>query len=323
VRLAKERFAAAPLEVPSTSMDLEGGVAACLAKAWRAGPHESGDDSAVTDVVVAFDERIAGPAAVTIESMVANASGPLRLWVLGRGLPTEYENGLAEAFPELPITFIPCADLQFARPDRIPKRITISTMDRLVLPLLLPDVARVVYLDVDTLVLGDICELASIDLRGTPLAARDSNITETSEWRAAARRLPRELAVDLMRRMFLAHGHGPAALNAGVLVMDLDRMRADDFSRTYLGWVETYGLHDQDVMLAYAGPDRVSLDPRWNALPVHEDVDDPWIIHWASLAKPWATPRTYAQATWWQYADRLAARSSGPASEQLLLPLRR
>ena len=85
-------------------------------------------------------------------------------------------------------------------------------------------------------------------------------------------------------------------------------MRRDGFTATTLGWVEHYGLNDQDSMLAYAGPERAVLDPRWNALPVLEDVDDPSVIHWASLGKPWEPALTFGQ-------DALAAvRGAGAAA---------
>lgn len=197
----------------------------------------------------------------------------------------------------------------------MPARITISTMDRLLLPHLLDDVDRVVYLDIDTLVLDDVCRLARTDLAGQPIAARDSNVSEASEWRAAARRLTGARSLELQRRMGFRHGYGHAALNAGVLVLDLDRMRRDDFTRTYLAWIEAYGLHDQDIMLAYAGPDRCILEPRWNALPVHEDVPDPAVIHWASLGKPWQPQLTYEAHRWLDYATRLSDRAGTPPSQ--------
>jgi lipopolysaccharide biosynthesis glycosyltransferase len=62
------------------------------------------------------------------------------------------------------------------------------------------------------------------------------------------------------------------------------------------------------VMLAYAGSDRVALEPRWNALPVLEDVADPALIHWAKLGKPWEPTLTYRADLWLEYADRLRAR---------------
>jgi lipopolysaccharide biosynthesis glycosyltransferase len=108
-----------------------------------------------------------------------------------------------------------------------------------------------------------------------------------------------------------AHGFGHPALNAGVLVMDLDRMRGDDFSARSIGWVERYGLHDQDVMLGYLGPTRRRLDPAWNAMPVIEDVAEPKLIHWAAFGKPWDPGITYEQARWRDVAARLHGRA-GP-----------
>ena len=248
-----------------------------------------------------------------IESLTANASGPLRLTILGRGLGPDYPDWLSAAFPSVAMLFLPCDHVDYGRRDtRIPKRITISTMDRLLLPHLLAGVDRVIYLDIDTVVLGDVCELARTDLAGAPLAARDSDVSETSEWQIAGRRLPADRALELRRRMGAAHGFGHPALNAGVLVLDLDRMRRDDFTRTYLAWVERYGLHDQDVLLAYAGPHRCRLQPRWNALPVIEDVDDPAIIHWASVGKPWDRVLTPHQDLWRSYAARVADRAGMP-----------
>ncbi len=61
-------------------------------------------------------------------------------------------------------------------------------------------------------------------------------------------------------------------------------------------------------MLAYAGADRCALEPRWNSLPVLEDVADPALIHWAKLDKPWGARLTYRQDLWQEYADRLNSR---------------
>lgn len=311
---ARRRFGATSTDEPTT-IDIPAAVASSRAGARRFGPHDAVDRVAVADVVVAFDANLLHPAAVLVESLVAHASGPLRLWILGRGIPASYPDWLARAFPDLPITFLPCDAISFGsagRPRRIPGRITISTMDRLLLPHLLEDVGRVVYLDVDTLALDDVCRLARTDLGGHAIAARDSNVSEASQWRSAGRGLPEPLATDLRRRMSLLHGVGHPALNAGVMVLDLERMRRDGFATTYLGWVEKYGLHDQDVMLAYAGPERQALDARWNMLPVFEDIDDPGLVHWASIGKPWEPALTFGQERWRAHAARLHARAGLP-----------
>ncbi len=310
---ARARFEAPVAETPI--VDVAGAVATSRADSRAFGPHEAVDRATVTDIVLSFDQNLTTPAAVLLESILANASGPIRLWVLGRGLTGAYQEWLAAAFPSVPITFMPCDQITYGiagRPRRVTSRITISTMDRLLLPDLLDDVSRVVYLDVDTLMLGDVCALARTDLGGRPVAARDSNVSEASEWRRAGRRLEEPLATGLRRWMGLQHGYGQAALNAGVLVLDLDRMRHDDFTARYLGWVEVYGFHDQDTMLAYVGPDRAVLEPRWNAMPTLEDVPDPSLIHWASFGKPWDPELTFEQDRWREYAAHLQDRAGAP-----------
>src|SRR4029077_14091866 len=96
---------------------------------------------------------------------------------------------------------------------------------------------------------------------------------------------------------------------AGALVLDLARMRRDDFTRRSLALVETYGLHDQDAILAYTGPDRQAIDPRWNALPVQEEGVDSGLIHWAARGKPWNDELAFAQELWRGYAARLEQRA--------------
>ncbi len=311
---ARARFEAPVADTPTT-IDVAAAVATSRAGSRRFGPHETVDRDTVTDVVLAFDQNLTHPAAVLLESIVAHASGALRLWVLGRGLTDAYQEWLAAAFPSLPITFLPCDRITYdvgGRKRRIPSRITVSTMDRLLLPRMLEDVDRVVYLDVDTLMLDDVCRLARTDLGHRPLAARDSNVSAASEWQRAGRPLPEPLATELRRSMGVRHGYGHPALNAGVLVLDLDRLRRDDFTARYLGFGEQYGLHDQDTMLAYVGRDRGVIEPRWNALPVLEDVRDPGLIHWASFGKPWDPQLTFEQDRWREYAAQLQHRGGVP-----------
>ncbi|HYO43951.1 MAG TPA: TylF/MycF/NovP-related O-methyltransferase [Candidatus Limnocylindrales bacterium] len=311
---ARRRFEAPVADSPTT-IDIAAAVASAKAASRRFGPHESVDRATVSDVVIAFDQNLTYPAAVLVESMVANTAGPLRLWVLARGLGDPYFEWLASAFPELPMTILPCDGITYQTSGpkrRIPSRITVSTMDRLLLPAMLEDVRRVVYIDIDTLVLDDVRTLARMDLGGHPVAARDSNVSEASEWQRAGRPLDEPLATELRRAMGRLHGYGHPALNAGVLVMDLDRMRADDFTSRYLGFGERYGLHDQDTMLAYVGAERAVIDPGWNAMPVLEDVSEPHLIHWASFPKPWDPELTFEQPRWQGYAASLRTRAGMP-----------
>ncbi len=79
-------------------------------------------------------------------------------------------------------------------------------------------------------------------------------------------------AHELRRRMAAAHGFGVHTFNAGVMVLDLDRMRRDRFVELLVPMAGRFGLHDQDVLNAYTGPHRAELDPRWNSFPVAESL---------------------------------------------------
>ena len=69
------------------------------------------------------------------------------------------------------MTIMACDHIAYGpggRSRRIPARITVSTMDRVLLPLICDNIDRIVYLDIDTVMLGDICVLAGSDLRVHP-----------------------------------------------------------------------------------------------------------------------------------------------------------
>src|SRR4029453_8970237 len=92
----------------TTTIDIEGAVETVTAGGRRFGPHEAVDPSAVSERALGFDQHLTWPAAVLLESVVANAGGPVRLWVLARGLTDSYYEWLAGAFPQGSRPFLPC-----------------------------------------------------------------------------------------------------------------------------------------------------------------------------------------------------------------------
>jgi lipopolysaccharide biosynthesis glycosyltransferase len=263
-------------------------------------------------VAVALDQNLRAYLPPLLESLFEKATGPVRHWVLGRGLDADYQQWITRAWPEAAMTFFDFGSTDYGPLIRNVPHITMATMDRLILPELLHEVERVTYVDMDTVVEGDVCELASIDLRGRPLAARTSEFSMANEWRRIGDLLPAQAASDLRRSMSTRHAFDYTNFNAGVLVLDLARMRADGFVAVHLPLVARFGLNDQDLLNAYVGPDRVELDRRWNALPMFEDVTEPGIIHFAGALKPWGDQLVAYQDRWQRYADRVAARVGTP-----------
>ena len=124
---------------------------------------------------------------------------------------------------------------------------------RIFLPELLGDVERVLYLDVDTLILGGLDSLWELDLGASLLAA--------------------------VRNVFMPHHrHRPVDLgirpsdyfNSGVLLLNLERMRDDRFTEAILSLGRERSRHlewpDQDALNLAAEGRWLPLHPRWNVM---------------------------------------------------------
>jgi lipopolysaccharide biosynthesis glycosyltransferase len=131
---------------------------------------------------------------------------------------------------------------------------TLATWFRTFLPDLLSDVERVVYLDVDTIVLDSLDPLWQTDLQGQEVAAV-TNVFEPE------------------------HAHRPAALglpasqeyfNAGVLLMNLAEMRRRGSGRAIREYGTVHAAEvqwpDQDALNVILGARRLPLHPRWNCM---------------------------------------------------------
>jgi lipopolysaccharide biosynthesis glycosyltransferase len=189
--------------------------------------------------------------------------------------------------------FSPDVD-RFTLPIRPTDHLTVETYYRLFLEMAFDEtVKRVVYLDADLVVLGDLSQLAAIDLGGkTAGAVLDMHV---HRWGKGGVALRGEATDD--RPYF----------NSGVLVIDLDawrtrqvRQRALDFLCTNRDRILYW---DQDALNAVLADDWLELDPRWNrmnhyweqrregTLPFLREtiasLHDPFIVHFARPTKPW------------------------------------
>lgn len=171
--------------------------------------------------------------------------------------------------------------------DRIPR----AMWYRILLPALLPELDRVLYLDADTLAVDTLAPLWDTDIDGRYVAAV-TNVFEPG-------------MVDHPRRLGLAGGE--TYFNSGVLLFNLDQMRSDGRTEAILACARTERLlwPDQDALNLVLGARRVSLHPRWNCMntlyytpearavfgpqAVREATASPAILHFEGpqLAKPW------------------------------------
>ncbi len=167
---------------------------------------------------------------------------------------------------------------------KVLKHFSRDMYSRYILPDLLEDKDRVLYLDSDTLITGDIAELYNTKL-GNNLAAgvRDIGITKDD-------------LQGYTKNLGLDDGQ---YFNSGVLLLNLDQMRKENVTKKLIG--ETDRLSDklqhpdQDIINLVMRDRIKELPNTWN----YQDEDRRlWpdllskakIIHYTTASKPWNTP---------------------------------
>jgi lipopolysaccharide biosynthesis glycosyltransferase len=311
---ARDADYAKPLPI---NLDIDAVCRSIRAKQVVVERSEPAGDGREINVEFSLDGNIKHQMEVCLDSIVRRASRPIRLFVMCRDHDTTDFARLAALFPTVSFVWLPTDDVDHGDLSSMISHLTAATMDRLLLPDLLHDVDRIVHHDIDTVCLADLAELADIDLDGNPIAA----VTTTrwryqsgfNELRGTAYRLRAqgrpELANELIARTHLRHKFDFLVFNAGIMVFDLAKMRADRFGREFFPYVERYEMNDQAVLNAYAGANRMILDPTWNWCPRLQELANPKVVHWAGKFKPWKPIWVPAREVW-DEAEKLAATRS-------------
>lgn len=296
-------------DLPAPGFDVAAACERIRAEAVTMERSAPAPDGAEINVEFSLDGNLKHEMGVVLESIVTRCSRPLRLFVLCREHEPEDFKRMATLFPTVSFVWLPTDHVDYGKIRGMLKHITVATMDRLLLPDLLPELDRIIHFDLDALCFADLAELDEIELGDAPLAARDQlHPNLGSAYRGFMRQASRRYAgnpahgSELLARMSLRHPFDVPTFNAGIMLLNLARMRADRFTRYFLPFVECFGYNDQDVLNAYAASTRVPLDYAWNLFPKLELSEDPKVLHWLGRLKPWL-PRYVGERNRWRTAD--------------------
>lgn len=207
------------------------------------------------------------PLAVAIRSLCVH-SDPRRnyeLHIVHHGLEEEQMKELGKA-----VSSYPRVSLGFCRlPERLLRilqhrdcgRFSPLTYGRLLAAALFPRHDRVVYLDVDVLLNGDVAELYDADLHGAPIGAvRDCAVLQS----ISTGRLPDHL--EYISGMGVTNPR--LYCNTGVMVMDLVQMREQETEDRLLRLLEahpdSFPYVDQDIINIVFHGRIAPLPLRWN-----------------------------------------------------------
>ena len=171
---------------------------------------------------------------------------------------------------------------------------SVVTYYRLFIASLFPQYKKIVYLDCDLVVLGDISELYHTELGDNILAAAPEQFVQnTREFRLYAER---------------ALGLDPSDyVNAGVLVIDLDAFRKNEIEQRFVKLITEYDfdlLDPDQAYLNYLCRKRICVLPNgWNKEPMPLPCEGRKnIVHYALYKKPWQYDDVMDGESFWRYA---------------------
>lgn len=238
---------------------------------------------------------------IAISSLIANASKEYkyRITVLNTGLRDENVDKIMQNEKEgFKIDFVDISEDVGKIQSRLKNvyHFSIVTYYRLFIASLFPKYDKVLYLDCDIVVLGDIAELYNTDIGDNVLGAAPENfIRSTREFRIYTRR---------------ALGLDPDTyVNAGILLMNLAEFRREKVEERFIDLITGYDfdlLDPDQAYLNYLCRDKIYLlSSAWNREPMpHVREEEKNIVHYALYKKPWQYDDVIYGEYFWDYARR-------------------
>jgi lipopolysaccharide biosynthesis glycosyltransferase len=304
-------------------------------------------------VVSASDDNYAMPLAVTIRSAIdcLRPGQPLVVYILDGGLSDGSKERLRRSWRA------PNVSIEFLRPpvERIAdlkteNHLNLVTYLRLFMPSLLPlAVERVIFLDADLLIRKDLTDLWHTDLGDAPIAAVNDYFTPYLNTHEAIGRPsicdkhPDKCHPVPNYRELGLNGTAPY-FNAGVMVVNLRKWRKMDVLHKAVELVRENWEHvrycDQYALNILFSEKWKRLDARWNQNSnlwawrdrsdgaFDQDLyrllrNDPWIIHFTWISKPWHYGCTHPYTRkFFKVVDRTDWRGWRPVGPPLTLSQR-
>lgn len=200
---------------------------------------------AIVPIFFACDEEFVKYMLVTIRSVMENASDgqDYRIYVLNTSISDARKKEVTDQVSEdsrFTVEFVNVTPYLDELKEKLPLRdyYSLTTYYRLFIPNLYPEYNKVIYLDSDVVVKGDIYELYTTELEGFYVGAvSDQLVTQLDVFGRYV-----EQVLGVKRNEYF---------NAGVLLMNCQALRDTDFLERFIELVNTYTFvvaQDQDYL---------------------------------------------------------------------------
>lgn len=273
----------------------------------------------ITPIVTAFNENYAITGAALIQSIIENSDPSCfyDLYIIEGALSEVSKfkfNLMFRNIKHFRLSIIN-VDQYFENKDlNLHAHFSKETYYRVLIPTILPQYNKVIYLDADMVVNKDVQELFDTDMGQKSVAAvKDYVMSGFIKHKIMCRGECGAFTAGEYLIQYLGMKNPQNYAQAGVLIFNTEKIRKTGVDQLILEEMckNTYWFLDQDLLNKYLEDDIYYLDTHWNVLHGNNNVDsffkklplkimesyfnarkDPWIIHFAGEQKPWFNPTT-------------------------------
>jgi len=240
------------------------------------------------DIVCGIDSNYAPHLAVMLKSLALyNPKYRFRVHVLNDAVPDDLRRRVEACNKEIEINWIDAGYHRVLDVEGVEHISSAAYLRLMMLEVLDPSIKRVLYLDADIIINGDILPLWNTPLGGKVCAAVSDAWVDAEEF--------------AQKWHLRADGH---YFNSGVMLFDLDKLRSKPYMEQAIKIITTPGhgfkFVDQDALNIVLWNDWLELDPGWNFQRqfLHNDYAlwnarstqtkyQPAIVHYTEAYKPW------------------------------------
>lgn len=259
-------------------------------------------DKKIVPIFYACDDAFVKFTIISICSMLENASPDrfYRFHILitdvserSRRVAKELERENAEIIFEDVTSYLTAIEKKLPLRDYYSK----TTYYRLFIADMFPQYDKAIYIDSDTVVLGDISELYDTDLKDNYVGAVTERVMTDID--VYGRYVEQVLGIDRY-----------AYFNAGLLLLNCKQFRKNDLLKKFGDLLSVYNFvvtQDEDYLNLMCKDRVLHLDRKWNTeiLPQFEiDPAKVAIFHYIMVSKPWHYPDCRFGEYFWKYAEK-------------------
>jgi lipopolysaccharide biosynthesis glycosyltransferase len=282
-------------------------------------------------VCVAFNDAFAPYAAACIQSIIAHISPQNNYDIVVLQSDVSAENkkrisSMSDGRKNITIRFVDTTPFFDGLPLPVHMHFGREIYYRLRIPTIFQKYGKIIYLDVDTIVLRDVAELTMFDLRQNYFAAVPDYVMKGfRKLKIGSLREAGGQEADSYLREYVGIKKPENYFQSGIMMFNINALRRENVEERLIKLLngKVFWFPDQDIMNLVAEGRVHFLDYRWNVLHGNGDVEafyvqlppdifdkyvesrrDPFIIHFAGERKPWKVFDIDYADRFWEFAQQ-------------------